>query len=423
MRLFGCLVVLASLLAGCYPTIHRVKLSAGNEREMHPLLFVRGTETGTVFTVWTREGNEQFDVSPRLFFRRGSLKSGAFSQAVSLGTIVGATEADLAVAGSNVYVAFADGPNFQSAEAVLQVSHDGGGIFARTVVSDNPAARRPVVAAQADTVHVAWQLATGGVRYRRSLDAGGAFADAITLAESGALARPGIAAEGQTVVVAWVEGGAVRFARSDDEGASFAAAVTVSSAGASVQDGTVRMLLDNGSLHLLWIEDTDGSPRVMHALVASAGATPAVRRADEGAGNPSEAWMAIEGSTAHVVWQTSSAGQTEILYAAVSGSAAFSSPFDLSASSGTMSVTPRVSAANGKAHFVWTENNNVVYRRGSVQGGYSPVTTIEPTESELVGHSARVDGRLAKDYSVLWVSQRASGTDVWYYSFRPYRVN
>jgi len=423
MRLFGCLVVLASLMAGCYPTIHRIKLSAGNEHEMHPLLFVRGTETGTVFTVWTREGNEQFDVSPHLFFRRGSLKTGSFSPGVSLGSILGATEADLAVAGSNVYVAFADGPNLQSAEAVLQVSHDTGGIFARTVVSESPAVRRPVVAAQADTVHVAWQLATGAVRYRRSLDKAATFADAITLAESGTLARPGIAAEGQTVVVAWIEDGGVRFARSNDEGASFASAVTVSGSGASVQGETVRMLLDNGSLHLLWIEDTDGSPRVMHAFVESAGAEPAVRSADEGAGSASDAWMAIEGTKAHVVWQSSSAGQSEIRYAAVSGSAAFSSPVDLSASSGTSSLAPRVSAANGKAHVVWMEGSNVVYRRGSAQGVFSGTKLIEPSEPELVGLTPRIDGRLDEDHSVLWVSQRASGTDVWYYSYRPYRVN
>lgn len=97
-----------------------------------------------------------------------------------------------------------------------------------------------------------------------------------------------------------------------------------------------------------------------------------MRRADEGGGTPSDAWMAIEGGAAHVVWM---------------------------------------------------EGSDVVYRRGSAQIAFSGATAIEPDEPELVGLTSRVDGRLDKDHSVLWVSQRASGTDVWYYSFRPYRVN
>ncbi|HZO01755.1 MAG TPA: sialidase family protein [Burkholderiales bacterium] len=176
---------------------------------------------------------------------------------------------DLVVAGNTVYAAWTE---YEGA-LWLRRSRDGGKSFSEKIrLAETKPARAPSLAAQKDTVFLAWTVgddAAADIRVARSTDAGATFAAPVIVQRSpGYSDAPKLTLDAHGVLhLVYGEDGRILYSRSADGGASFERPRAISGGDA----GFPALGLDaKGNLYVLWERFTDatGMPRGLGIAVS-----------------------------------------------------------------------------------------------------------------------------------------------------------
>ena len=303
----------------------------------------------------------------------------------------------VAVAGSNVYVAWVDDRG--SGVPLFSRSSDSGGTFSPGLQVFSGFFSRsggPMVAAAGTNVYIAQSARSSKkqpnqVYFRRSTNGGTTFGSQIQVSTASfdGASLEAIGASGSNVYLVWRQSvspstAALFLARSIDNGEHFGTPVAISATAGS----NVNVVADGSNLHIAWAEYFGGGP----TLTASVFYT---RSIDSGATfsgilNVSNNVVAINvgpvlaatGSSVYIAWRAgASSDTTRYMYFARSSNTggSFSPPADLS---GPVSDTgniadgpyPRIAASGSDVHVIWHENpagRYDVFYRGSDDNGAS----------------------------------------------------
>ncbi|HRH87415.1 MAG TPA: hypothetical protein PLO41_11250 [Rubrivivax sp.] len=211
-----------------------------------------------------------------IYYSRSSNGGASFSAPVNLSNSPGQGSSfpQLALAGTNVYVAYREGPQVR-----LIRSLDGGASFGAPVnvsslLDVHGLAGGPRLAASGSALHVIWnddtvaQPANYDVFHRSSLDGGGSFGAVTNLGAIASVEVGLVAAEGLNAYVAWNEAsGGSHIRQSVDGGATFAAAVTVSAFGGPA---FIAAQPAPAGVHIGWGDSTLGNNELFYRF----GSTP-----------------------------------------------------------------------------------------------------------------------------------------------------
>jgi len=282
-------------------------------------------------------------------------------------------------------------------------------------VSNSPGtSAMPMIATDGSgNLHVAWYQndtsIPGEIYYARRV--GNTWQPPDNLSNSPVLAEsPRIAVDGNgTVHVVWTEdtaGGTPEIYYARREASTWSAPVNVSLNAGSSRDPQLAVQ-SNGTVHVLW-RDTTATPGVYNVYYAqrtTSWTTPL--QLSSSATSVDGPRLAVDGGgIAHAVW-----GAGEIYYARRDGS--WSTPTAISAGSGAASMA-RLALHGSEVHVLWIEtltgSNGVYYARYS--GSWSAPVNVFSSASALSEPQVAVDGSAA--LHAVWRTGTGTASEIYY---------
>lgn len=337
-----------------------------------------------VYVAWQESTDDPPDNND-IFFRRSADGGATFANTINMSNNPWFSERpQLAVSGSNVYLAWSDDSD-EVREVMLATSADRGRSFGdATVLSDpNADSYDPEIASAGGSVHVVWaEHDTNGsnaIVSRASSDSGRTFGAPVTVAEgdqADAESLPKVAAYGDSVHVVWsvtADDNGLYYARSTDRGASFSEPVLING-GERVGEAQVAAYGDD--VHVAWGGTYDSRvDRLFHVMSSDGGKTfGAPEGLDSFLADPQNVELAIvpgdKNYAVYVAGQSMmSPGNEDILVAASADSGrTFSAPAANASRNPGISECPSIAVSDGSIYVTWEDltpgNHDIFLARG-----------------------------------------------------------
>ncbi len=169
----------------------------------------------------------------------------------------------------------------------------------------------------------------------------------------------------------------------------------------------------SGALHVVWRDDGYCNYATVYASKAPGGAWSGLTPLSSCTNTANPTIAAEKGGTVHVAWQDSSPGNWEIYHTTKPSGGSFGAPANVSNNNGT-SLSPSIAVGGGDMHLVWTDytssgNGEILYSMHSGSGGFTSPRNISATTGSSQSPSLAVDGEGAPH--VLWMDCCHTGGD------------
>ena len=300
-------------------------------------------------------------------------------------------------------------------------SSDGGATFSPVtpLVPGGTSAATPELAVAGSNVYVAWENDASShsqVAFSHSSDGGATFSPATNLtntAGSAFGAKLAVDAGGNLDVV-WIDNPAgnyeLMFSRSTDNGATFSAAIDVSNNPGDA--GDPQLATDaNGNISIVWRENTppDFNRDIYFVRSSDAGVTfSSPVNLSNNFGNSNAPWLNLDAAgNINVSWEDTTPGTSQILFTQSTDSGVTFSPAqNVSHDTGSATGVQVGSDMNSNLNLIWTDNasgvSQVLYSRHS-----APQKANQPPVANAGGDQvlhatgpttpATLDGSLSSD--------------------------
>jgi hypothetical protein len=330
-----------------------------------------------VYVTWIDDSSGNRDI----YFKRSTNSGLSFNRTINLSNNPGGSlDPQMAISGSNVYVVWEHTPG-NNGEIYFARSSNYGTNFSESVNIGNNSGFNglPEIAASKTNVYVVWHDASQGLVFMRSTDNGTTFEEAVPLSKNILSFDPHISTVSGTsnVYVVWLTPSNsnqsatynVNFRRSIDHGATFEEAVTLSRKDILSFDPHISTVSGTSNVYVVW---QNGSlvryiPKeevlisdVMYRRSTDNGATfentTILSNYSGWATNPQIA--ASQGNDVYVVWQNNPQGKNgEIVFRrSIDNGATFQNAVILSNRTSNESH-PQIAASQGNdVYVVWNDN-------------------------------------------------------------------
>ncbi len=293
----------------------------------------------------------------------------------------------------------------------------------------------PQVAAGGNSVYVVWRDNTPGnneILFRASTDMGNTFGPTVKLSNNpGSSDQPQIATDqsGSDVYVAWVDdtpgNKQIFFAASTNNGASFGPVINLSNdAGLA---GSPRMAALDSYVYVVWQDTTPGNPEILFAASSNNGATfgtPSNLSNDLGASKLPA--LAVSGSAVYVAWVDDTAGNNEIFFrASTNHGSTFGPVQNLSNDAGRSGgfgglygPALTASSANSEVYVAWvddTPGNEEIFFTASIDYGTTFSPTVNLSNDAGVSDQPQVStGPTGDDVYVAWRDNSLGNNEIFF---------
>jgi len=354
-----------------------------------------------VYVVWEDSG------AADIFFSKSTDGGATFSAPIDLSNDGFSSSPKIAASGNNVYVVWRDSSG--GANDILFVeSTDSGTTFGTEInVSNNVGeSTNQQIAVSGSNVYLAWQDLTPGnneIFFAQSADSGATFGAPTNLSNnSGSSILPQIAVSGSNVYVTWEDltsgSGDTFFVRSTDNGATFGSIVNLSNnAGSSI---TPQIAVQSNNVYVTWDDFTTGNDEIFYSKSTDGGATFNGATLGNPPGSPINLsnssvesklpQIAVSGSNVYLVWQekTTSTNKEVYFVKSTDSGSTFSSAVNLSNNSGN-SIAPAITALGNNVGMIWVDstpgNNDIFFKSSSDNGAtFSSVNNLSNTAGDSI---------------------------------------
>jgi uncharacterized repeat protein (TIGR01451 family) len=172
-----------------------------------------------------------------------------------------------------------------------------------------------------------------------------------------------------------------------------------------------------GAVHVVWYDDTSGIWEIFYARRSSDGTWSSPQNISNTPDYSASPQLAVDGGgTVHVVWYEQSDWYCEIFYAQRSSDGTWSSPQNISNTPGR-SESPRLAVDGvGTVHVVWRDgtpgNDDIFYAKRSSDGTWSSPQNISNTSGASGGSQVAVDA--IGTVHVVWSDETTGTSDIFY---------
>jgi hypothetical protein len=346
-------------------------LSNNRGNSLGPQIAISGNNMYVVWMDNTRQDANLPGKNNEILFRKSTDGGKTFGSTINLSNNIGfATDQQIAVSGSNVYVTW--NANY---EIFFRKSTDGGNTFGSFInLSHNPGfSYVPNIALAGSTVYVTWGDETPGsfdILLRKSTDGGNTFGSTINLSNNTGFSYGAkVALAGSTVYVIWGDNtpgnDEIFFRKSTDGGNTFGSTINVSNNTANSLNPQIA--LAGSTLYVTWQDNTPGNYEIFLKISPDGGST--FSTALNLSHNPGVSYLSsvplavagtgTGGSSVYVAWLefNSTTGKSDIfLHSSTVGlnGSVFNSITRLSHNSG--GVAPQVTVAGSNVYVIWEDN-------------------------------------------------------------------
>jgi Neuraminidase (sialidase) len=266
-------------------------------------------------------------------------------------------------------------------EIIYSKSSNGGVTWsaAANVSNTDGSSAEATIAADVGAIHVAWSDDTPGnqeILYSKSTDGGATWSVPVNVSNnSGGSVNSVIMVDAGTVHLAWEDNTAgnweIFYSKSTDGGATWSAPVNVSN-NSGDSEGT-KIAVNAGTIYLAWYDYTPANVEIFFSKSTDGGVTWSapvnVSNNDGGSYGPA---IVADAGTIHVAWWDNTPGNAEIFYSnSTDGGATWSAPVNVSNNS-VGSVGPTIAVDSGTIHLAWgddTPGNPEIFYSNSTDGG------------------------------------------------------
>jgi len=285
-------------------------------------------------------------------------------------------------------------------------------------LSSDGISSNPSIATSGSNVFVVWEDTATDVRIRKSSNNGASFAAEQNLSNSGSAITPSIAASGSVVHVVWEEGGTIKYSKSTTSGDSFVAQTDPGS-------GSLPKVVASGSnVYIIW----ESSGNIVGVASSNDGSSfsSQVNLSDTATPVTTTAQVAASGTSAFVVWRSTTAGAGDVFFSSLSNSGSDIAPVNLSSNTGSSQV-PMITSSGSTAYVVWRDdtpsgsNGDVLFSTISNAGTIGiDKTNLSSNAGTSTNPKVAVDGT---DVYVVWEDNLTSSTAINYDIFLKYSSN
>jgi N,N-dimethylformamidase beta subunit-like, C-terminal len=332
-----------------------------------------------VYVLWIDDSSGNRDI----YFKRSTNNGLSFNRTINLSNNTGGSlDPRMAISGSNVFVVWEHTPG-NNGEIYFARSTNNGANFSKSVNIGNNSGFNglPEISTAKNNVYVIWHDVSNGLIFRQSTDNGTTFEKAVTLSKNILSFNPHIVTDpgANNLYVVWLTPSStnqsakfnINFRRSIDNGVTFEQALTLSRRDILSYDphiatssgiNNVYVIWHNGSLvryvpkeqvlvsDVMYIRSTDNG--------ATFGNTTNLSNYSGWANNPQIA--VSQGNEVYVVWQNNPQGKNGeiVLRRSIDNGATFQNAVILSNTNTTSNaVHPQIAVSQGnEVYVVWNDN-------------------------------------------------------------------
>jgi len=315
-----------------------------------------------------------------LFLFSASFLGAAWTTKRLTNTIGSSGDPDIAIAGSNIYMAWWDDTPGNGEIYFRKSTDDGSSWLAPKKITNNAGnSYIPAIAISGANIYVTWEDDTPGNReiyFCNSVDGGATWGSPRRLTNTtGASRYSDIAVDGANVYVTWVDdtpgNREIYFRKSTDGGATWLAAkrMTFNAEWSSNPDIKVK----GATLYLAWYDATPGNREIYLRKSTDGGSTwLAAKRLTYNAGASCCPVMALSGSNIYLAWWDGTPGNYEIYFKrSADEGATWGADMRLTDNAGD-SVNPAIIVSGSNVYVVWvdgTPGNDEIFLRKSANKG------------------------------------------------------
>jgi hypothetical protein len=280
------------------------------------------------------------------------------------------------------------------------------------------------IAVSDNIVYIVWKDENGEIMFRKSVDSGATFGDAINLSNSiNASGNPAIAVSGNTVHVVWTDNistnADIFYRRSTDGGESFTEPIKNLSNNVGESQQPAIGVSDN-IVHVVWADNTSGDFDIKYRRSINGGISfpNTIKTLSNAAASSFEPAIAVSGDTVHTVWRSNTPGNIDIFYRrSLDNGGTFPNIIkNLSSNAGT-SGFPAIAASGSILHVVWADlasgTFEILYRR-SLDGGSTFPNAIKTLSSDGSSFSPVVALSASNVYVVWYVTPIGENDEIMY---------
>jgi len=355
-------------------------------------------------------------------------------------TTQGASQEQIATAGSDVYIAWQQNISLTTNNILFRASTNNGTRFGPLINISSGAScgsgctittsTVPQVATAGNNVYVVWLASTTSgnfVMLKTSTNSGSSFANALTLSSTAyGKTQPQLAALSNFVYITWADNGTISrartfFASSSDGGTSFGSPVSLSNSAAGETDISQEIATAGNSVYVTWTNETTSSTNTIFSASTNNGATFGVAiNLNAATAIALQPEISASGNNVYVVWSQAIGGNTEVVCKVSSNNGAtFGNLLNLSNVPGTSNAQTIASSGNN-VYVSWIESgtsNSGVYFASSNNSG-STFTTPVSLINDTLSHHPFMAG-LGDHASVAWEDGTTGNGDIYLVSGRP----
>ncbi|MFC1926656.1 hypothetical protein ACFLWV_02770 [Chloroflexota bacterium] len=173
----------------------------------------------------------------------------------------------------------------------------------------------------------------------------------------------------------------------------------------------------NNTLHLAWSSDAPGNWDVFYQAKTAVGEWSTPVNLSDNAGESRAPAIAVDSrGTVHLAWHDYGSGNYEIMYTSLPEGGSWTTPHNISSNSGSSGVASLAIDSNDKIHLVWNDSSSgtweILYATKPVDGAWTKAINVSSTEGDSAVPVIAID--VEGNVHLAWQEDSSGNWEIFY---------